>query len=208
MHLLLVLIMLSSGVMANTTYYVGDNVTIPMRTEALIAKDNIIQRLDINTPVKLIKDNKNGWSEIEYQNNNGWMVSNYLSNQPINDPELPKFKNQLSLANKNIQKQSAKIENLSEKNSNLKKHIDGIQQKLLAYQSQVLDSDKLEKKVTALSNSNTNLLGQLNQLKTDNKSLHSTNFLTIISGLTLIFGLSIGYLISRANYKQNDMYRL
>ncbi len=179
-----------------------------MRTEALIAKDNVIKRLDINTPVNLIKDNKDGWSQIEYQNNIGWMVSNYLTDQPITDPKLPKINNQLSLANKNIKEKTLAIDDLSKKNSDLKKHIASVENKLLEYQSQVLDLNKLENKVTTLSTRNTTLLGQLNQLKNENKALHSTNFLTISSVLTLILGLIIGYFVSRANYKQNDMYRL
>ncbi|MEO1940458.1 MAG: hypothetical protein ABGX60_01150, partial [Candidatus Thioglobus sp.] len=74
MRKLLLLVMLSTtGVMAESTMYVGDKVKIPMRADASIAKNNVINHLSINTPVTLIKKQANGWSNIKVDGKSGWM---------------------------------------------------------------------------------------------------------------------------------------
>ena len=76
-YFLFVTMLFVLGVKANPTVYVG-NVKIPMRADASIAKNNIINYLEINTPIELIKKQKDGWSLVRYNGENGWVISRYL----------------------------------------------------------------------------------------------------------------------------------
>ena len=106
MRKLLLLVMLSTtGVMAESTMYVGDKVKIPMRADASIAKNNVINHLSINTPVTLIKKQANGWSNIKVDGKSGWMISRYLTDKKPSNLQAEKLKKRIiSMSNHNKDK--------------------------------------------------------------------------------------------------------
>jgi SH3 domain protein len=190
--------MFSTGVMADATLYVGDEVKIPMRADASITKGNIITSLGINEPVTLIKSS-NGWSNIEYKDKQGWMITRYLtSTKPVN-AKADELKNQIANLNKKNANQHQTILDVNQRLETQQKETSMLSAKVTQYGTQVLEVNKLRNKVSDMDDTNTDLVGQIMLLKGQNNASHSTDFLTIVSTLMLLLGLVIGFIINRAN---------
>jgi hypothetical protein len=82
---------------------------------------------------------------------------------------------------------------------NQQKETSMLSAKVTQYGTQVLEVNKLRNKVSDMDDTNTDLVGQLMLLKSQNNASHSTDFLTIVSTLMLLLGLVIGFIINRAN---------
>ena len=211
MRKLLLLVMFSSGVMANSTLYVDDKVKIPMRSDASITKGNIITKLGIHTPVSLIKKQTNGWSHIKYQDKQGWIISRYLTNtKPIqtSNGKLKQQKNKITQLNKNNQAQQQTIAKLKKALSQQQQSVATLKAESAQYDTQVLALSKLRNKMNNLDQTNTDLIDQVKLLKSQSSAMHSTDFLTIISTLMLFAGLAGGYFVSKANENRNNIYTI
>ena len=211
MRKLLLLVMFSSGVMANSTLYVDDKVKIPMRSDASITKGNIITKLGIHTPVSLIKKQTNGWSHIKYQDKQGWIISRYLTNiKPIqtSNGKLKQQKNKITQLNKNNQAQQQTIAKLKQALSQQQQSVATLKAESAQYDTQVLALSKLRNKMNNLDQTNTDLIDQVKLLKSQSSAMHSTDFLTIISTLMLFAGLAGGYFVSKANENRNNIYTI
>jgi SH3 domain protein len=177
---------------------VGDEVKIPMRADASITKGNIITSLGINEPVTLIKSS-NGWSNIEYKDKQGWMITRYLtSTKPVN-AKADELKNQIANLNKKNANQHQTILDVNQRLETQQKETSMLSAKVTQYGTQVLEVNKLRNKVSDMDDTNTDLVGQIMLLKGQNNASHSTDFLTIVSTLMLLLGLVIGFIINRAN---------
>ncbi|MBT6922223.1 MAG: TIGR04211 family SH3 domain-containing protein [Candidatus Ruthia sp.] len=211
MRKLLLLVMFSSGVMANSTLYVDDKVKIPMRSDASITKGNIITKLGIHTPVSLIKKQTNGWSHIKYQDKQGWIISRYLTNiKPMqtSNGKLKQQKNKITQLNKNNQAQQQTIAKLKQALSQQQQSVATLKAESAQYDTQVLALSKLRNKMNNLDQTNTDLIDQVKLLKSQSSAMHSTDFLTIISTLMLFAGLAGGYFVSKANENRNNIYTI
>ncbi|MBT4668835.1 MAG: TIGR04211 family SH3 domain-containing protein [Candidatus Ruthia sp.] len=211
MRKLLLLVMFSSGVMANSTLYVDDKVKIPMRSDASITKGNIITKLGIHTPVSLIKKQTNGWSHIKYQDKQGWIISRYLTNiKPMqtSNGKLKQQKNKITQLNKNNQAQQQTIAKLKKALSQQQQSVATLKAESAQYDTQVLALSKLRNKMNNLDQTNTDLIDQVKLLKSQSSAMHSTDFLTIISTLMLFAGLAGGYFVSKANENRNNIYTI
>ena len=211
MRKLLLLVMFSSGVMANSTLYVDDKVKIPMRSDASITKGNIITKLGIHTPVSLIKKQTNGWSHIKYQDKQGWIISRYLTNiKPMqtSNGKLKQQKNKITQLNKNKQAQQQTIAELKQALSQQQQSVATLKAESAQYDTQVLALSKLRNKMNNLDQTNTDLIDQVKLLKSQSSAMHSTDFLTIISTLMLFAGLAGGYFVSKANENRNNIYTI
>ena len=211
MRKLLLLVMFSSGVMANSTLYVDDKVKIPMRSDASITKGNIITKLGIHTPVSLIKKQTNGWSHIKYQDKQGWIISRSLTNiKPMqtSNGKLKQQKNKITQLNKNNQAQQQTIAELKQALSQQQQSVATLKAESAQYDTQVLALSKLRNKMNNLDQTNTDLIDQVKLLKSQSSAMHSTDFLTIISTLMLFAGLAGGYFVSKANENRNNIYTI
>ena len=208
MRKLLLLVMFSTGVMADATFYVGDEVKIPMRADASITKGNIITSVGINEPVTLIKSS-NGWSNIKYKGKQGWMITRYLSSTKPANAKADELNNQIAKLNKKNVDRHQTILNLNQRLEAQQKETSMLSAKVTQYGTQVLEVNKLRNKVSDMDDSNTDLVEQLMLLKNQNNASHSTDFLTIVSTLMLLLGLAIGFIINRANANRDrSMYSI
>ena len=211
MRKLLLLVMFTSGVMANSTVYVDDKVKIPMRSEASITKGNIITKLGIHTPVTLIKKQTNGWSHIKYQGKPGWIISRYLTNtKPIHASNI-KHKQQAKQIIKlkqNNQAHQQTIVELEQELDQQRQSVSALKAESIEYDTQVLELGKLRNKMNSFDQTNTDLMAQVKLLKSRASAMHSTDFLTIVSTLMLLAGLAGGYFVSKANANRNNIYTI
>jgi len=188
--------------------YIGGDIKIPMRSDTSFTEGNIIYTLDLDTPVELHQALENGWSKIKYKGKEGWVISRYLTNKT---PE--QFHNQIAeQALVSSQKSANMYRDRADKYKQELKLAKGqlVQQALKASKvdSQMLVINKLELKVEKLNSNNELLSDELYQANKTNSSMHTTDFMTIVSTITLLLGLALGFVVSRANNRPNDMYRI
>ncbi len=206
---LLLVMLLSTGVLAETTVYVGDQVKIPMRANDAIAKNNVINHLTINTPVTLIKKQANGWSHIKHDGKQGWMISRYLTDKK----PAKKLTKTMQYRLKHL---DASNKGFKEINVKLQKQIQDqeiditrLNLEIIQRNTESLGLNKLQNKLFDLDEANTDLMDQVTTLKSANSSLHTTDFLTIISAVTLLLGFGIGMGMSRSrSNRDNTIYKL
>ena len=210
MRKLLLLVMLSTtGVMAESTMYVGDKVKIPMRADASIAKNNVINHLSINTPVTLIKKQENGWSNIKVDGKSGWMISRYLTDKKPSNLQAEKLKKRIiSMSNHNKDKRE-QVNNLQQQIESFENKVSSLELAAIKANTQSLEFNKLQNKLFNMNEVNTDLIEQVSILKSANGSLHTTDFLTIISTITLLLGFGVSTIMSRASgSRESKMYTL
>ena len=210
MRKLLLLVMLSTtGVMAESTMYVGDKVKIPMRADASIAKNNVINHLSINTPVTLIKKQENGWSNIKVDGKSGWMISRYLTDKKPSNLQAEKLKKRIiSMSNHNKDKRE-QVNNLQQQIESFEDKVSSLELAAIKANTQSLEFNKLQNKLFNMNEVNTDLIEQVSILKSANGSLHTTDFLTIISTITLLLGFGVSTIMSRASgSRESKMYTL
>ena len=211
MRKLLLLVMFTSGVMANSTVYVDDKVKIPMRSEASITKGNIITKLGIHTPVTLIKKQTNGWSHIKYQGKQGWIISRYLTNtkpMQVSNAKLKQQTKQITKLKQNNQAHQQTIVELDQELNQQRQSVSALKAESTEYDTQVLELGKLRNKMNSFDQANTDLMAQVKLLKSQSSAMHSTDFLTIVSTLMLLAGLAGGYFVSKANENRNNIYTI
>jgi SH3 domain protein len=199
----------TTGVMAESTMYVGDKVKIPMRADASIAKNNVIDHLSINTPVTLIKKQANGWSNIKVDGKSGWMISRYLTDKKPSNLQAEKLKKRIiSMSNHNKDKRE-QVNNLQQQIESFENKISSLELAAIKANTQSLEFNKLQNKLFNMNEVNTDLIEQVSILKSANGSLHTTDFLTIISTITLLLGFGVSTIMSRVNgSRESKMYTL
>jgi SH3 domain protein len=199
----------TTGVMAESTMYVGDKVKIPMRADASIAKNNVINHLSINTPVTLIKKQANGWSNIKVDGKSGWMISRYLTDKKPSNLQAEKLKKRIiSMSNHNKDKRE-QVNNLQQQIESFENKISSLELAAIKANTQSLEFNKLQNKLFNIDEVNTDLIEQVSILKSANGSLHTTDFLTIISTITLLLGFGVSTIMSRVNgSRESKMYTL
>ncbi len=210
MRKLLLLVLLSTtGVMAESTMYVGDKVKIPMRADASIAKNNVIDHLSINTPVTLIKKQENGWSNIKVDGKSGWMISRYLTDKKPSNLQAEKLKKRIiSMSNHNKDKRE-QVNNLQQQIESFEDKVSSLELAAIKANTQSLEFNKLQNKLFNMDEVNTDLIEQVSILKSANGSLHTTDFLTIISTITLLLGFGVSTIMSRVSgSRESKMYTL
>jgi SH3 domain protein len=199
----------TTGVMAESTMYVGDKVKIPMRADASIAKNNVINHLSINTPLTLIKKQENGWSNIKVDGKSGWMISRYLTDKKPSNLQAEKLKKRIiSMSNHNTDKRE-QVNNLQQQIESFENKISSLELAAIKANTQSLEFNKLQNKLFNMNEVNTDLIEQVSILKSANGSLHTTDFLTIISTITLLLGFGVSTIMSRVNgSRESKMYTL
>jgi SH3 domain protein len=189
--------------------YVGDKVKIPMRADASIAKNNVIDHLSINTPVTLIKKQENGWSNIKVDGKSGWMISRYLTDKKPSNLQAEKLKKRIiSMSNHNKDKRE-QVNNLQQQIESFEDKVSSLELAAIKANTQSLEFNKLQNKLFNMDEVNTDLIEQVSILKSANGSLHTTDFLTIISTITLLLGFGVSTIMSRVNgSRESKMYTL
>lgn len=207
--------MFSTGALANPTLYVGNDVKIPMRTNASVSGDNIITSIAINEPVAFIKG-EGGWSNIEYKGQQGWMISRYLSNSEPQNHKAADLVRRIGGLNRKIDRLNQENRNLKDEFKKNKKglvqqekqtHLLGLQE--IQLNTNKMELNKLRDEALTMNNSNTALLDQITTLQSNQKTLYGLDFLTIVSAITLFLGLIVGFFGGRSSSNKNKtMYTI
>ena len=207
--------MFSTGVIANPTLYVGNDVKIPMRSSASISGNNIITSIATNEPVTFIKTDGD-WSNIEYKGQQGWMISRYLDGSKPKIAKVSDLKRRietLKSTTKTLRSDYRQLEKkLNQKGGELKqqeKRILLLDLQEIQLNTNKLELNKLRDKLLTANDNNTLLMEQNTALQHNNKSLYGLDILAIASIIALLLGLLIGFFVSRSNGNKNKaMYTI
>jgi len=207
--------MFSTGVMANPTLYVGNDVKIPMRANTSISGNNIITSIAINEPVTFIKTDGD-WSNIEYKGQQGWMISRYLDGQIPSIVKVSDLKRRIDTLNtttKSIRHNYQQLKKeLGQKDKELKqqeKRILLLDLQEIQLNTNKLELNKLRDKLLTVNDNNTLLMEQNTALQHNNKASYSLDILAIASIIALFLGLLIGFFGNRSSSNKNKaMYTI
>ena len=198
------LIMLTTIVSAESFVYITDQVEIPMRSDNTTQEKNIIRTLPSGTKLSILQSTEDGWTQVQYENNTGWIVSRYLNNNPPARQELEKIilensTNKLMVVKLQNTKEQLENEllNLTEENTNLtiesskskaeKEHIEQTYQDslMIEHENEKLTQDVLQLKTELrLANNNSQIA----------RDTSSRNWL-IVGASVLFFGMIIGFIL-------------
>jgi len=198
------LIMITTMVSAESFVYITDQVEIPIRSESTTQGNNLIRTLPSGTKLSILQATEDGWTQVQYEDTTGWIISRYLSNSPPARQQLEKLSiensaNKLMVSKLQGEKEQLETELLGLKDDNAtltiqsskakaeKEHIEQIYQDALKleHENEKLMQESLQLK-TELQLANNN-----SQIEQDTSS---RNWF-IVGALVLFFGMMIGFIL-------------
>ena len=201
--LIFCLTLLSTTVQAESYVYITDLVDIPLRSDKSFG-DNIVRSLTSGPKLSILQTTDDGWTQVQFENTKGWIISRYLSNSPAAKERLDELtqtynKNQLLLTqqqqtNQKLQQQLKALKALNadlsiqkEKAQAEKAHIEQVYKNAL----------KLEHQNERLNQQLLQLKGEIQLLQAANVTEQETNSRNwfIIGALVLLAGLMIGLVL-------------
>jgi len=200
---LLILILLTFKVSAESFVYITDQLDIPIRAEQSFGQ-NIIRLLPSGTELSLLQSTEDGWAQVQFDDTIGWIKSFYISKDPPAREELKKLTrtyNANKLLISKIEGEKDILENelliLKQENSELsiqssksqaeKEHIEQIYQDALKleHENEKHIQEKLQLKTELqLAENNTQI----------QKDTSSRNWF-IVGAIVLFFGMIVGFII-------------
>jgi SH3 domain protein len=196
--------MVTTMVSADSFVYITDQVEIPIRSESTTQGNNLIRTLPSGTKLSILQATEDGWTQVQYEDTTGWIISRYLSNKPPARQELE----ELSLENSANKLMVSKLQNEKER---LENELLGLKDDnaTLAIQSSKAKAEKehIEKiyqDALKLEHENEKLMQESLQLKTElqlannhsqiEQDTSSRNWF-IVGALVLFFGMIIGFIL-------------
>jgi len=207
MRIIKITILLLSFNIFAATVYITDEVDIPIRSDKNF-EDNIIRSAPSGTKLKILKTDSDGWTQIKFEKTTGWVISRYLSNNPPARIELEKLKINNNANKLLLTKQKNKIKKLEAELKSIKKSDKNNKMAALKAKAEkrhiektYAESLEIEHENTRLKQINLNLQSAVKLLKIGDKtSIENSNRLWFIyGGIVMIFGVFIGFLVSRRN---------
>jgi SH3 domain protein len=164
---ILIFILLTFKVSAESFVYITDQLDIPIRADKVFGQ-NIIRLLPSGTELSLLQSTEDGWAQVQFDDTIGWIKSFYISNEPPAREELKKLTrsynaNKLLLSKLASEKEVLETELLTLKQENI---------------DLVIQSSK------SLAENNTQI----------QKDTSSRNWF-IVGAIVLFFGMIIGFII-------------
>jgi SH3 domain protein len=196
--------MVTTMVSADSFVYITDQVEIPIRSESTTQGNNLIRTLPSGTKLSILQATEDGWTQVQYEDTTGWIISRYLSNKPPARQELE----ELSIENSANKLMVSKLQNEKEQ---LENELLGLKDDnaTLAIQSSKAKAEKehIEKiyqDALKLEHENEKLMQESLQLKTElqlannhsqiEQDTSSRNWF-IVGALVLFFGMIIGFIL-------------
>jgi len=196
--------MVTTMVSAESFVYITDQVEIPIRSESSTQGDNLIRTLPSGTKLSILQATEDGWTQVQYEDTTGWIISRYLSNSPPARQQLDKLSiensaNKLMASKLQGEKEHLENELLSLKDDNSRLTIQSSKAKAEKEHIEQIYQDALK-----LEHENEKLMQESLQLKTElqlasnnsqiEQDTSSRNWF-IVGALVLFFGMIIGFIL-------------
>jgi SH3 domain protein len=200
----LVLLMVTTMVNAESFVYITDQVEIPIRSESSTQGNNLIRTLPSGTKLSILQATEDGWTQVQYEDTTGWIISRYLSNSPPARQKLEKVNiensaNKLMVSKLQGEKEHLENELLGLKGENTRLAIQS--SKAIAEKEHI---EQIYQDALKLEHENEKLMQESLQLKTElqlannnsqiEQDTSSRNWF-IVGALVLFFGMIIGFIL-------------
>ena len=177
---------------------------IPIRSESTTQGDNLIRTLPSGTKLSILQTTEDGWTQVQYEDTTGWIISRYLSNSPPARQELERISvenstNKLMVSKLQGEKEQLENELLSLKDENTQLAVQSSKAKAEKEHVEQIYQDALK-----LEHENEKLMQESLQLKTElqlasnnsqiEQDTSSRNWF-IVGALVLFFGMIIGFIL-------------
>ncbi len=193
----------STSVIAESFVYITDQVDIPVRSEKVFG-DNIVRSLPSGTGLSILQATEDGWTQIQYEDTTGWIVSRYLTNNPPARVSLNKLKQENNANKLLVTKYQAEKEQLESQLSTLKKENTNLTIQNSKSQAEKEHIEQIYEDALKLEHENEKLMQQMLQLKTELQLAESNNQIEqetsmrnwfMVGALVLFCGMIIGFVL-------------
>jgi SH3 domain protein len=197
-----------SSLIAESFVFITDTVDLPMRSQSKIVNkpSNIIRMLPSGTKLEFLSTTENGWTQVKFEKDIGWIISRYLTNKQPAMVQLKKLKrthtaNKLlitkqKLANKKMQEEikelkisNTKLSMQSSKSKSEKEHIEQVYKDALKIEH---INEKLSSEIMQLKTE----IQLLRNNDTAAKEASSRNWF-IVGAIILFIGILIGIIFPK-----------
>ena len=201
--IILILILLTFKVSAESFVYITDQLDIPIRADQNFG-ENIIRLLPSGTELSLLQSTEDGWAQVQFDDTIGWIKSFYISNEPPAREELKKLTrtynaNKLLISKLSSEKEILNSELLILKQENIDLVIQSSKSKAEKEHIEQIYQDALK-----LEHENKKHIQEKLQLKTELQLVENNNQIQkgnssrnwfIVGAIVLFFGMIIGFII-------------
>ncbi|HBC55546.1 MAG TPA: TIGR04211 family SH3 domain-containing protein [Gammaproteobacteria bacterium] len=209
------LVLATTHVHAETVKYISDQLQAPVRSGPS-TKHKILRMLNAGKQVVILENAESGWSKIQISNEDeGWVLTRYLMNQPAArdrlaqaESQLAKYQNENSRLKRELQQVSSQSKELSSTVKQVKKDNTRLSQE---YES----LEKTASSAIAIDAERMQLKNRLAQLEQEFKILEQQNArLTdrskrdwfIVGAAVLFVGFVLGLIIPRIRWNRKQSW--
>jgi SH3 domain protein len=201
-YLIAALLFAHSLAHAESFVYVTDQVDIPMRADKVFG-NNIVRSLSSGTKLAILQATEDGWTQVKFEESEGWIISRYLSNNPPARTQLEDLRqtynaNKLLLVQLSERKNKLEFEakSLKTKNKKLNVEISKLNAEKQHVEKVYQDALQLEHINEKLTTANLQLKTQIQLLKSnDTVAQDSSSRNWFIAGSFVLFiGILIGFI--------------
>nr|WP_221275842.1 TIGR04211 family SH3 domain-containing protein [Marinobacter oulmenensis] len=189
------LIISSFSVAQARTVWVDDQLYLPVRSGAGTQYRIVENALPSGTALELLESGENYSRVRTPKGTEGWVASQYLSNEPIAADQLQQARRQLSSARERISELETQLANVTEERdtlesteNNLSSRAQELQKELTRIKEVAADSLNLERRNRELVQENQRLGNDLEVLTAENERLEASkesDFMLLGAGLVL-----------------------
>jgi SH3 domain protein len=208
--LFLLLLLASFTATAETTRFISDDLTVPIRS-GTSTKHKILRFLNSGTPVVVLEESEE-YSHIKTQNgNDGWVLSKYLMAEPSARVQLAKagetiqgLKEQRKDLRTEISSQKQALEEQSQINQQLQTENQDLNQRLSELQKVAAHPVQLEKENRTLKQDLESERQRSARLEEENKTLKDNSIRQwfMVGGGVSIGSLILGLIITRIPWRR------
>lgn len=210
LFLLLILLLTTAAASAETTRYISDDLTVPIRS-GTSTKHKILRFLNSGTPVVVLEEAED-YSHIKTQNGyEGWVLTKYLMAEPSARVQLAKagetiqsLKEQRKDLRTEINTQKQTIQEQSLANKQLQAENQDLNQRLAELQKVAAHPVQLEKENRILKQDLENERQRSGRLGEENKTLKDNSIRQwfMVGGGVSIGSLILGLIITRIPWRR------
>jgi SH3 domain protein len=210
LFLLLILLLTTAAATAETTRYISDDLTVPIRS-GTSTKHKILRFLNSGTPVVVLEESGD-YSRVKTGNGHeGWILTKYLMAEPSARVQLARagetitaLKEQRKDLRTEFGSQKQALDEQSQANKQLQTENQDLSQRLAELQKVAARPVQLEKENRALKQDLENERQRSGRLEEENKILKDSSFRQwfMVGGGVSIGSLILGLIITRIPWRR------
>lgn len=191
--------------------YISDQLEINVRT-GKTPKHRIVSVLKSGSKVTIIEQDDSGWSQIRMANGKeGWVLTRYLSRQPVARAQLAAMQREIKAKDKNLLRMQEKLDNITRERSELQQERATLEAENASLEGQLKDISGTAARTLQINALNRDLEDQVANLGADRDKLQfeldyhkARRDHLIVGGMICGVGILIGLILPRLGRRKNS----